>query len=316
MTSRSEMRISMEILRGLDLKIEKSAVSLGKFDGIHLGHRLLLDEILKHKDLVPTVFTFEAGAKERLKKGLPIPGNLIYSEKEKEIILDTMGIKRAVLFPFNEETKNMEPEDFIEKFLVEKMDAQFICVGEDYRFGKDRRGNAGMLKSFAAKFGYDIKVFHKLTLDNEIISSTLIRDKLENGDIMRANKLLGRTYFIEGGVIHGKALGRRLNMPTANIIPNQEKVLLPSGVYATTVILDGKRYPAVTNIGRKPTVGTNDIGVETCILNFNKDIYGQNIMVEFHEFLRHERKFPDIEHLQNQMEHDKVRAAEILKKYK
>lgn len=299
------MVINMEILRGMDIKLKKSAVSLGKFDGIHLGHRLLLDEILKHTEFVPTVFTFETN---------DITGRLIYSWREKQIVLKDTGIKRTVLFPFNSETKNMSPEDFIEKFLVEKMDARFICVGNDFHFGKDRRGSAGMLKAYASKYGYQIKIFNKLSSEDGIISSTLIREKIEKGDIKDANKLLGRTYFIEGTVVHGNALGRRLDMPTANIFPETQKVLLPSGVYATTLVLDGKRYPAVTNIGRKPTVGSDRTVVETCILDFKKDIYGQSIIVEFHEFLRPEKKFPDIEYLKNQMERDKRYSAELLKK--
>jgi len=297
-----ERIIDMEILNAMDLKIENSAVSLGKFDGIHLGHRLLLNEIIRHKELVPTVFTFD------------MPKKLIYSMKEKQIILEDMGIKRTVIFPFNDETKSTGPEDFIEKFLIEKMDARFICVGTDFRFGKDRRGNAGMLKAFSSKYGYETKIFNKLSSEDGIISSTLIREKIEGGDIKRANELLGRTYFIEGTVVHGNALGRKLGMPTANIFPWKDKVLPPPGVYATILILDKKRYPAVTNIGRRPTVGSDRIVAETCILGFEKDIYGCNILVEFHEFLRPEKKFPDIMLLKDQMLRDKKHAADILKR--
>lgn len=301
------MVINMEVLKGIDIKIENSAVSLGKFDGIHLGHRLLLNEILKHKEFVPTVFTFDF-------KTLDMSGKLIYSWHEKQKILEDIGIKRVILFPFNNETKNMTPEDFIEKFLIEKMDARFICVGTDFRFGKDRHGNVGMLKAYSSKYGYQTKIFNKLSSEDGIISSTLIREKIENGDIQCANRLLGRTYFIEGTVVHGNALGRKLDMPTANIFPEKEKALLPSGVYATTVVFRGKRYPSVTNIGRKPTVGSDKTVVETCILDFEKDIYGQSIIVEFYEFLRPEKKFPDIEQLKNQMKRDKKHAAQILKK--
>lgn len=301
----------MEILKGTDFKIENSAVSLGKFDGIHLGHRLLLNEILKQKELVPTVFTFDTNY-----TGGEMPhGKFVYSWKEKQMVLRDIGIKRTVVFPFNEETKNMEPEDFIENFLIEKMDARFICVGTDFCFGKDRRGNAGMLKAFAARYGYKVKIFNKISSEDGIISSTLIRKKIESGDIKSANKILGRTYFIEGTVVHGNALGRRLDMPTANIFPWEGKVLLPPGVYATTLVMDGRRYPSVTNIGRKPTVGSDRTVVETCILDFEKDIYGCSIFVEFHEFLRSEKKFPDVWQLKAQMERDKKRAAELLRNY-
>ena len=301
--------VIMEILNGMDFEIKNSAVSLGKFDGIHLGHRLLLNEVLGHKELIPTVFTFGMGDGS---KTLPA-GKFVYSWEEKKMVLEDIGIKRTVLFPFNEETRNTSPEDFIEKFLIGKMDARFICVGTDFRFGRDRRGNAGMLKAFAAQYGYTVKIFNKMKSEDGIISSTLILKKIEDGDIKDANTLLGRTYFIEGTVVHGNALGRRLDMPTANIYPWEGKVLLPSGVYASTLVLDGKRYPSVTNIGRKPTVGSDRTVVETCILDFDKDIYGCRIFVEFHEFLRPEKKFPDIMQLKTQMERDKKKAAEILK---
>lgn len=301
----------MEILKGTDFKIKNSAVSLGKFDGIHLGHRLLLNEILKQKELVPTAFTFDINYTGRENT----QGKFIYSWKEKQMVLKDIGIKRTVLFPFNKETKNMEPEDFIEKFLIEKMDARFICVGTDFCFGKGRRGNAGMLKAFAARYGYKVKIFNKISSEDGIISSTLIRKKIEEGDIKSANKLLGRTYFIEGTVVHGNALGRRLDMPTANIYPWEGKVLLPPGVYATTLVMDGRRYPSVTNIGMKPTVGSDRTVVETCILDFEKDIYGCGIFVEFHEFLRPEKKFPDVWQLKVQMERDKKKAAGLLRNY-
>ena len=133
----------MEILKGLDIKVKNSAVSLGKFDGVHRGHRLLLNGISERKDLVPTVFTFEMS---------DTPQKYIYSQDEKNKVLEEIGIAREVIFPFNEHTKNMAPEEFIEKFLVEKLDVKYICVGEDFRFGRKREGNVGMLKKYASSF--------------------------------------------------------------------------------------------------------------------------------------------------------------------
>lgn len=297
----------MEILKGLDICIKNSAVSLGKFDGLHRGHRLLLHGILERKDLVPTVFTFEMSDK---------PQKYIYSQEEKDRVLEEIGIKREVLFPFNEQTRMMEPHEFIKDFLVDRLDVKYICVGEDFHFGRNREGNVGLLKKYASEYGYDIKIFHKLQSENEIISSTLVRKKLEDGDVAKANELLGRNYFIEGTVIHGNALGRTLDMPTANIIPAASKLLLPSGVYASKVRIDGddKIYKGVTNIGKKPTVGRYDIGVETCLLDFDRDIYSKKIMVEFYEYIRCEKKFPGLKELKDQMEKDKERAAYILRK--
>lgn len=305
----------MDIIKGLDFKIQNSAVSLGKFDGIHKGHRLLLSEVLKHKENIPTVFTFDVRSSDRKAgSGMPVTRKVIYSQKEKECILGRLGVQREVLFPFNQITRDMEPEEFIEDFLIGKMDARFICVGEDFRFGRGRRGNVGMLKKYASKYGYDIKIFHKLTSKDEIISSTLVRSNLENGDIERANELLGQPFFTIGEVVHGNAIGRTLNMPTANLIPDNDKVLMPSGVYATTVEIDGMLYKGVTNVGKKPTVGSNIIGVETYILDFDEDIYGKTIKVNFYEFIRPEKKFPDLAELKDQMERDKKSSAEILRK--
>ena len=297
----------MEILKGLDICVKNSAVSLGKFDGLHRGHRLLLHEILEKKEFVPTVFTFEMS---------DTPQKYIYSQEEKNKILEEIGIEREILFPFNEQTKNMAPRDFIRDFLVAKLDVKYICVGEDFHFGKNREGNVGILKRYASEYGYDIKIFHKLQSENETIGSTLIRKKLEDGDIAKANELLGRNYFIEGTVIHGNALGRTLNMPTANIVPDKSKLLLPSGVYASKVKIEGdsRIYKGVTIVGRKPTIGRYDIGVETCLLDFDRDIYGKKITVEFYEYIRSEKKFPGLDELKNQMERDKERARHILKK--
>lgn len=296
----------MEILKGLDICIKNSAVSLGKFDGLHRGHRLLLHEILKRKNHVPTVFTFEMS---------DTPQKYIYSQEEKNTVLEEIGIEREVIFPFNEQTRSMEPQEFIRKFLVEKLDVKYICVGEDFHFGKNRQGNVGLLKKYASICGYDIKIFHKLQSDNQIISSTLVRKKLEEGDVFKANELLGRNYFIEGMVVHGNALGRTLDMPTANIIPAPSKILLPSGVYASKVKIedDDKIYRGVTNIGRKPTIGKYDVGVETYLLDFDSDIYGKKITVEFYEHIRPEKKFPGLDELKTQMKKDKEKARHILR---
>lgn len=311
--------MGMEILKGLNVRVKNSAVSLGKFDGVHRGHRLLLQEILKRKDLIPTVFTFGISSETGeciSKSGTPvIPGRQIYSQQEKDIILQGMGIKREILFPFTPETRTISPAEFIEHILIEHLDAKLICVGEDFRFGRDRVGNVALLKEYAPKYGYELKIYPKLMAGDEVISSTRVRTLLTQGELDQANELLGGIYFVQGEVIHGNALGRTMNMPTANIFPAPEKVLLPSGVYATTVILDGQAYHAVTNVGRKPTVGSDRIGIESCLLDFDADIYGEEIQVQFLRFLRPEKKFSDLKALQQQMERDKEHARQELKRY-
>lgn len=301
----------MEILTGTDFQIRNSAVSLGKFDGIHKGHRLLLQEILQAESLVPTVFTFQF----KVQQGMdPVSfRSQIYDQKEKNHILQSLGIKREVVFPFHEGIRQMSPQDFISGILHTAMDAKLICVGEDFHFGKDRVGDVALLQEFASKYGYRLKVFPKLQEDGDVISSTRIRELIQKGELKQANKLLGEPFFFCGTVIHGNKMGRTMHMPTANIQPGSAKVLPPAGVYASTVTVAGQEYKAVTNLGYKPTVGSAKLGVESYLLDFDQDIYGQEICVRFHHFLRTEQKFANLEALRCQMEQDKRQAADALR---
>lgn len=292
----------MEIITGLDFRLKNSSISLGKFDGIHRGHRFLLERVTGQKESVPTVFTFETSPSV----------SKIYTQKEKDWILGRLGIRREVIFPFNEITKKMSPEEFIEKILVEKMDVKYICVGKDFHFGRNREGDIHTLEAYQEKYHYLVESFPKLTCDDEVISSTRVRSLMESGALPMVNELLGAPYFVQGEVLHGNALGRRLNMPTANILPDGEKKLLPYGVYVTTVQVKGTYYHGVTNIGKKPTVGEYAVGVETYLMDFHQNIYGEEIQVFFHEFIRPEKKFESVEALRRQVERDKETARGIL----
>lgn len=294
----------MEIIKGLNFRLKESSISLGKFDGVHQGHRFLLNKVLQQKQYIPTVFTFEMNPSI----------SKIYTQEEKNRVLEQMGIKREIIFPFNEETKRMSPEEFIEEILVKRMDVRHICVGKDFRFGRNREGDVRTLEHFKDKYRYQLDIIPKLTAGDEIISSTLIRRLMEKGELSRVNELLGAPYFILGEVLHGNALGRTLQMPTANLLPDGEKKLLPNGVYATTVRVREKQYFGVTNIGKKPTVGEYAVGVETYIMDFHEEIYGESIQVFFHDFIRGERKFDSLEALHRQIEKDKNTAERLLDK--
>lgn len=291
----------MEIIKGLDFKIENSAVSLGKFDGFHRGHRLLLDRILAQKELHSTVFTFDGILKDKQ----------IYLETEKRMLLERLGVEREVIFPFCEETKIMAPEVFIREILVKRMDAKLICVGEDFHFGRGRLGDVSMLSDGAEKYGYELCVFPKMKEAGEVISSTRIRRELADGRIETANGLLGEPYFVSGEVMHGNALGRTIGMPTANLLPEEQKLLPVYGVYVTRVEVDGQTYAGVTNVGMKPTVGADRVSVETTLLNFDGNLYGKRITVYFLYFLRPEQKFDSLEELKDQIERDKAEAEKI-----
>lgn len=293
----------MKIITGLDFKLKNSSVSLGKFDGIHRGHRFLLQEVIGQKQFVPTAFTFESN------QGI----SKIYTQEEKNWILQNMGIKQEVIFPFHEETKKMSPEEFVTQILVERMDVKHICVGTDFHFGRNREGDIHTLKHFQEKYGYSLRAVPKLTDKDDIISSTLIRSLMDQGELSRVNELLGAPYFVMGRVLHGNELGRTMDMPTANILPAKDKKLLPYGVYATMVKIGDKLYQGVTNIGKKPTIGEYAAGIETYIKDFHEDIYGETIQVFFYQFIRPERKFQNVEALRRQMEKDKETAYGVFK---
>ena len=276
-------------------------MSLGKFDGFHRGHRLLLDRILAQKELHSTVFTFDGILKDKQ----------IYLETEKRLLLERLGVEREVIFPFCEETKTMAPEVFIREMLVKRMDAKLICVGEDFHFGRGRLGDVAMLSDGAEKYGYELCVFPKMKEAGEVISSTRIRRELADGRIETANGLLGEPYFVSGEVMHGNALGRTIGMPTANLLPEEQKLLPVYGVYATRVEVDGQRYAGVTNVGMKPTVGADRVSVETTLLDFDGNLYGKQITVYFLYFLRPEQRFDSLEELKAQMERDKAEAEKI-----
>lgn len=179
------------------------------------------------------------------------------------------------------------------------MDAKHICVGKDFHFGKDRGGDIHTLERFQKKYGYELVTVPKLYDDGQVISSTRVRALIDQGNMRKVNELLERPFFVQGTVCHGEALGRTIGFPTANLLAPKGKKLPPFGVYATKVHCGKKVYAGVTNVGNKPTVGSFATGIETCILDFEKDIYGKEIQVEFYEFIRPEMKFATLDDLKS-----------------
>lgn len=301
----------MEYIAGrTDFKLVNSAVTLGKFDGIHLGHRYLIDQVISYKDrgYNSVLFSFllhpcSLIAKKDMK--------LIYTEEEKRIILEATGMEALVSYPFNKETKSMEPEDFISEVLAGKLNAGIVVVGEDFRFGHNRRGDVTMLMSYADTYGYKVIACGKKSMNNRIISSSAIRAELKKGNIEAANAMLGTPYSIYGKVMHGRKIGRTLGMPTVNLIPSQGKLLPPSGVYASITHVGKGVYAGVTNIGYKPSVGGDkQIGAETYIFDFDRELYGRDIKVELHSFHRPEYRFESLEELKAAMQADIAYASE------
>jgi len=293
-------------------KLSNTAVTIGKFDGLHLGHRQLLDMTVKYKEqgLAAVVFTF-----------LLHPAyffsdkdfELIYTEEEKRVKLKNLGIDCMVSYPFTQETKDTEPEDFIKYVLKEKLDARIVIVGEDFCFGKNRRGNVDMLRQYEKEYGYELIACPKKKCGGKIVSSSAIRTLLKNGNMEEANAMLGQPFSIRGEVVHGRRLGRTIGIPTVNILPPDMKLLPPCGVYASKIIVDDKYFNGVSNIGFKPTVGEEEhIGIESYIFDMDKDLYGKTIEVELISFIRPEIKFANLEELSVRMKEDILIAKRIL----
>ena len=252
---------------------EPTVVTIGKFDGRHKGHQKLLQRMLllgKQKGFRTAIFTFDmapAGVVSGKKK------SLITTNAERRNNMEKTGIDYLVEYPFNQEVAQMPPEEFVERILVGQMKAQAIVAGTDCGFGYRRAGDAALLQRLAPDYGYEAVIIEKEQDEHRDISSTYIREQLDEGHIGKANELLGEPYAIHGEVVHGNHIGAPLlGFPTANLLPPPEKYLPRFGVYASRVLIDGKYYGGVSNIGAKPTItGENPVGVETFVLGLESD---------------------------------------------
>lgn len=280
---------------------EPTAVAIGKFDGIHLGHRKLLEEILEagKKGLKTCVFTFD-----------PPPAVLFSQLREKElttreekrILFERMGVDILIEFPMTLKTAAILPERFVTEILAGSMNASLIAAGADVSFGDKGKGDAGLLQDMAAENGYTLKIIDKVCYNGREISSTYVRSVVESGDMELAEKLLGTPYSFIGRVVSGRHLGSTWGFPTANLLPGEEKLLPPKGVYYSEVLLEGKRYLGISNVGYKPTVTQEQVpGVETFLYDFEKDIYGQEMEVRLLSFKRPEMRFESVEALKKQV---------------
>ncbi len=296
----------MEYIKDLEgFKIEeKTAVTLGKFDGIHLGHQMLMKNVLEKKKngYKAVVFTFD------MPPGAFFSGKThqtLLTNYERKLFLEKIGIDYLIECHFTHDIAEMEPEDFVEKILVDKLNTAYICAGDDCTFGKKARGDCKMLKAMSDEFGFEVEIEPKIKYKDEVISSTLIRKYIEKGEMKIANAMLGYPYTIIGKIVHGNQLGRKLGVPTANILPIKEKKLPPNGVYVSRTWIDDKSYMGITNIGSKPTVSDEVIiSVETNIFDFCDDLYGKEVKIELFDYERPERKFESVEELTKVLKKD------------
>ncbi len=283
---------------------KRTVITLGKFDGIHRGHQKLLNEVHRraHEENLQTVlFTFDVSPQTKIgKKDYCV----IVTNNEKRELVEKFGIDIMIECPFTDRIRNMEAEDFVEEILVKRLKAKALVIGDDFGFGRERKGTPAFLKAREKKYGYTVDIIEKEKDGDRDISSTYVREELLKGDIEKANELLGYRFFVEGEIIHGMHIGTGLGFPTINIVPDKEKILPPNGVYATATEVDGREYHSITNIGVKPTVDGKTLGVETFIYDFDGSLYGKKAYIRLIKFIRHEKKFSSIDELKKQVDKD------------
>ena len=302
----------MQVIRTKQFHIEEpTAVAMGKFDSLHLGHKVILDRMKREAEcsLRTVVVSFEPGPEVFFGK---YNGGFVLTDEEKQAILETLGIDYYVLYPFDAETAGTDAEVFLKEVLLKQMNMQVLVAGEDLSFGKNGSGNVEFIGEKSRELNFKFCACPKLHINAEEVSATLVRENVVLGNMEKCYELLGRYYHVEGIVCKGNQLGRTIGVPTCNIIVPKEKLLPPKGVYFTKVALRGENFYGVTNVGTKPTVCQKDVvGIETYILVFDREVYGEKISLDFMYFHRTEQKFESLEHLKIQLEND-ITAA---KKY-
>jgi riboflavin kinase/FMN adenylyltransferase len=305
----------MRIVRGLPPvppEPPPSAVALGVFDGVHLGHRAILGLAVTRAragDMRSTACTFDPHPVEVLQPGrAPL---LITTLEERLALIEGCGLDEAVVLPFTRDLASMEPEAFVKDVLVARLGARDVVVGFNHRFGRGARGDAALLSSLGERLGFRTHVAEPLMVDGVAVSSTEIRGALQRGDLGLATRLLGRAYTLSGTITHGAGRGRTLGFPTANVLPTRP-VLVAPGVYACMAEWAGRKERAVVNVGIRPTFGETMLAVEAYLLDFSGDIYGQTMTLSFISRIREERRFPSVDALRAQIDADAAEARRRL----
>ena len=287
---------------------KKTIVTVGTFDGVHLGHTVILDRICniaKQENLESVVLTFFPHPRLIVSNDSEI--KMLNTMAEKAKLLEQKGIQNFIIHPFDKLFSELSPREFVEQILIKQLNIQKIIIGYDHKFGKNRAADFNDLIAFGNEFGFDVEEISAKQVNEVSVSSTKIRNSLLEGNISLANDYLGYSYMLSGIVVKGNQLGRTIGFPTANIeIPENYKLIPKNGVYIVTAILNNKTIFGMMNIGVKPTLGENLLSIEVHLLQFSEDIYGKKIQVNVIERLRDEQKFESFEALKLQLEMDKA----------
>lgn len=292
-----------------DFKGKKTAVALGNFDGLHKGHLAVINKAVAQKSngLLPCILTFESHPQKTLTGSAP---KRIMTRTLCEKTTEKLGCE-TVRLPF-EDVRNMTPEEFFNEILIKKLNAGFVSCGFNYHFGKMGKGTAETLRKLSENAEIGFECAEEVLYDGEVISSTRIRQAIENGDIENANNMLGRHFSYDFEVVHGDKIGKKLlGFPTINQLFPNTHVVPKNGVYASATEVDGRLYPSMTNIGKRPTVNGEQLRSETCIIGFSGDLYGKFPEVKLIKLIREEKKFPSLEALSEQLKKDSEKAEII-----
>ena len=297
---------------------KKTIVTLGTFDGVHIGHNAILDKICKvakHENLESIILTFFPHPRKIVSNNYDI--KLLNTIEEKSVLLEKIGIQNFIIHPFDKTFSELSPREFVTQVLVEKLNIQKIIIGHDHKFGKDRAADFNDLINFGKEFGFEVEEISAQQINEVSVSSTKIRNSLLEGNISLANKYLGYPYILTGNVVKGNQLGRTIGFPTANIeIPEDYKLIPKNGVYIVTANVNDETVFGMMNIGVKPTLEENKLSIEVHLLDFDKDIYNQKIRVHILERLRDEQKFESFEALKLQLEVDKQNTIHFFENLK
>jgi riboflavin kinase/FMN adenylyltransferase len=306
-------------LENITQPFKNAVITIGNFDGVHIGHQALFHEVVEKADAIggtSIAITFEPHPMRVLQKSSTLPLITVYEQKNE--LIARAGIDVLICIPFTRDFASLSAEAFIKDLLIKKIGMRAVVVGKDYTFGRNREGNLSMLQSYASRLGYEVIVADWIKAEQKLddrISSTRIRELIMAGEVEAARKMLGRHYQIRGLVVKGRDRGGKLlGIPTANI--NLQDELCPkTGIYAVTVEHDRQLYRGVANIGYSPTFDDNLFTIEVHLLNFTKDIYGEKIRINFIQRIRDEKKFAGIADLKEQIHQDIKAAQKILAAY-
>lgn len=302
----------MKIYRDLkEFHATNPVLTIGTFDGVHLGHRKIIDRLREISDQIDgesVIFTFDPHPRKVVAAG---EGNLriLTTLDEKIELFEKFGIDHLIIYPFTPEFARMTYDQFVEQVLVDQIHTKYLVVGYDHKFGKDRQGGFEFLKKCADRHEFQIEKLDVLLLNESNISSTKIREAIQNGDLTTANAFLGYPFTLHGIVVEGQKLGRKIQFPTANIEASDPDKIIPGyGVYLVKAKIQERTYNGMLNIGSRPTVNNNadHRSIEVHILDFDADIYGQPIELVFFKKLREEQKFDSLDRLKEQLARDKA----------